>query len=128
VSRPTVDRWIHRFEAEHFAGLVDKSCAPKVPARKVWLPLMLEVYRLQKRHADSGGFRIWSLLARTDVSVRTIEPIMALNKQVYDDIPHVRKKGPKPPPQPHPYKARHPHEFWFIDERMMDFALEGVRW
>jgi hypothetical protein len=22
VSRPTVDRWIHRFEAEHFAGLV----------------------------------------------------------------------------------------------------------
>jgi Homeodomain-like domain len=35
VSRPTVDRWIHRFEAEHFAGLVDQSCAPKVPARKM---------------------------------------------------------------------------------------------
>ena len=128
VSRPTVDRWIHRFEAEHFAGLVDKSCAPKVPARKVWLPLMLEVYHLQKRHPDAGGFRIWSLLARTDVSVRTVERIMALNKQVYDNIPHVRKKGPKPPPQPHPYKARYPHEFWFIDGRMMDFALEGVRW
>ena len=62
VSRPTIDRWIHRFEAEHFAGLVDKSFAPKAPTRKVWLPLMLEVYHLQKRHPDAGEFRIWSLL------------------------------------------------------------------
>ena len=35
VSRPTVDRWIARFEAEHCAGLVDKGCAPKAPARMV---------------------------------------------------------------------------------------------
>ena len=39
VSRPTVDAWIARFEAEHFAGLVDKSRGPKEPPRKVWLPL-----------------------------------------------------------------------------------------
>jgi transposase len=128
VSRPTVDRWIHRFEAEYFAGLVDKSCAPKAPARKVWLPLMLEVYHLQKRHPDAGGFRIWSLLARTDVSVRTVERIMALNRQVYDDIPHRRIQGAKKAPTPHPYKATAPHEFWFIDGRKMDFALEGIRW
>jgi hypothetical protein len=35
VSRPTVERRMARFEAEHFAGLVDKSGAPKAPARKV---------------------------------------------------------------------------------------------
>jgi hypothetical protein len=62
VSRPTISAWIRRFEAEHFAGLADKSRAPKAPARKVWLPLMLEVYHLQKRHPDAGGFRMWSLL------------------------------------------------------------------
>jgi hypothetical protein len=45
---------------------------------------MLEVYNLQKRHPDAGGFRIWSLLERTDLSVRTVERIMALNRQVYD--------------------------------------------
>ena len=89
---------------------------------------MVAVYHLQKRHPDAGEFRIWSLLARPDLSVRTVGRIMALNKQVYDDIPHVRRRGPQPPPQPHPYKAHHPHEFWFIDGRMMDFALEGVRW
>jgi transposase InsO family protein len=128
VSRPTIDRWIHRFEAEHFAGLVDKSSAPKAPARKIWLPRMLEVYHLQKRHPDAGGFRIWSLLARTDLSVRTVERIMALNRQVYEDIPHSRRQDATPDPQPHPYKATAPHEFWFIDGRQMDFALDGVKW
>jgi transposase len=128
VSRPTVDRWIHRFEAEHFAGLVDKSCAPKAPARKVWFPVMVAVYHLQKRHPDAGGFRIWSLLARTDVSFRTVERIMALNRQVYDVIPHGRTQDAKKAPTPHPYKATAPHEFWFIDGRKMDFALDGVKW
>ena len=128
VSRPTVDAWIKRFAAEHLAGLLDKSSAPKAPARKVWLPLMIEVYHLQKRHPDAGKFRIWSLLGHPEISVRTVARIMALNKEVYDDIPHVRKRGPKLPPQPHPYKASRPHQYWFIDGRMMDFALDGVRW
>jgi transposase len=127
ISRPTVDRWIARFETEYFAGLIDRKRGPQWP-RKMWFPVMVAVYHLQKRHPDAGEFRIWSLLARPDLSVRTVGRIMALNKQVYDDIPHVRRRGPKPPPQPHPYKARHPHQFWFIDGRMMDFALEGVRW
>jgi Homeodomain-like domain len=35
-SRPTVALWIRRFEAEHLAGLEDKSRAPKAPVRKVW--------------------------------------------------------------------------------------------
>ena len=128
VSRPTVDRWIARFETEHFAGLVDKSRAPQAPARKVWLPLMMAVYHLQKRHPDAGGFRIWSLLARTEISVRTVERLMALNRQVYDDIPHARRPAPKKESAPHPYKATVPHEFWFIDGRKMDFAIDGVKW
>jgi hypothetical protein len=89
---------------------------------------MLEVYHLQKRHPDTGKFRIWSLLAHPEISVRTVTRIMALNKEVYDDIPRVRKKGPKRPPQPHPYKACRPHQYWCIDGRMMDFALDGVKW
>jgi len=111
VSRPTVDAWLKRFATEHFAGLLDKSSAPKAPARKIWLPLMIAVYHLQKRHPDAGKFRLWSLLGRSDISVRTVARIMALNKEVYDDIPHVRKKGPKRPPQPHPYKASRPHQY-----------------
>ena len=81
VSRPTVDRWITRFEAEHLAGLVDHKPGPKVP-RKVWFSTMVEVSHLQKRHPDAGAFRIWSLLARPALSVRTIGRISALNRRV----------------------------------------------
>jgi transposase InsO family protein len=128
VSRPTVDTWIARFEAEHFAGLMDKKRGPKAPPRKVWFPRMVQVYHLQKAHPDAGEFRIWSLLAQPDISVRTVGRIMALNKLVYDDIPHVTTPAPQPAPQPHPYKAQHRHEYWFIDGRQMDFALDGVKW
>jgi transposase len=128
VSRPTVDMWIRRFETEHFAGLEDKSRAPKTPPRKVWLPLMLEIYHLQKRHPDAGECRIWSLLANDGISVRTVGRVMALNKQVYDEIPHVLGKSVNKPPGPHPYKATSAHEYWFIDGRMMDVALDGVKW
>jgi len=128
VSRPTVDTWIARFEAEHFAGLMDKKRGPKAPPRKVWFPRMVQVYHLQKAHPDAGEFRIWSLLAQPHISVRTVGRIMALNKLVYDDIPHVTTPGPQPAPQPHPYKAQHRHEYWFIDGRQMDFALDGVKW
>ena len=128
VSRPTVDTWIARFEAEHLAGLRDKKRGPKEPPRKVWLPRMVPVSHLQKAHPEAGELRLWSLLAQPDISVRTVGRLMALNKLVYDDIPHVRKPGPKSPPQPHPYKAQHRHEYWFIDGRQMDFALDGVKW
>jgi transposase len=45
VSRPTPNAWIRRFEAERFAGLVDKPRRTKHP-RKVWLPLIVPVYSL----------------------------------------------------------------------------------
>ena len=128
VSRPTVDPGIARFEAEHFAGLMDKKRGPQAPPRKVWFPRMVQVYHLQKAHPDAGAFRLWSLLAQPDISVRMVGRIMALNKLVYDDIPHVTTPGPQLAPQPHPYKAQHRHEYWFIDGRQMDFALDGVPW
>jgi hypothetical protein len=53
---------------------------------------------------------------------------MALNRLVYDDIPHVRRPGGRPAPGPHPYKARYRHQYWFIDGRRMDFAIDGVHW
>jgi transposase len=75
VSRPTVDRWIGRFEAEHLAGLLGHKPGPQSP-RKVWFPIMVEVYHLQKAHPDAGECRIWSLLAREDIRV----PVQSMQK------------------------------------------------
>ena len=82
VSRPTLDRGMHHCAAEHFAGRVDKSFAPKAPARQVWLPLLLEVSHLHKRHPDAGECRIWSLLGNAEISVRTVGRLRALNRPV----------------------------------------------
>jgi transposase InsO family protein len=53
---------------------------------------------------------------------------MAVNKLVYDDMPHGPQKGPRRSAQPHPSKAHAPHPFWFIDGRQMDFAFAGTKW
>jgi transposase InsO family protein len=129
VSRPTITAWMARFEAEHLESLEDRSRAPKTTRRKAWLPAMVEIYPLQKRHPDAGGFRIWSLRGKSDLSVRTVERIMAINRRVYKDIPGTAaQRTSQAEPQPHPFKATAAHEYWFIDGRMMDFALEGHRW
>jgi len=129
VSRPTITLWMTRFERDNAASLADQSSAPHTPARKVWLPVMLEIYHLQKRHPDAGGFRIWSLRGKSDLSVRTVERIMALNRRVYTDIPGTEAlHAPPAVPQPHPFKATAAHAYWFIDGRLMDFAIEGHRW
>ena len=122
LSRPTVDTWVQRCEAEHFAGLMNKHPAPHAPARKVWLPLMVQVYHLQKAHPDAGRFRISSLLAQSDISERTVGRIMVLNKLLY-----VPTRRVKPVSGRHPYKASHRQQYWFIDGRRMDFALDRVR-
>jgi transposase/transposase InsO family protein len=128
VSRPTIDEWISRFESENLSSLEDKKSGPQSPERKVWLPVMLEVYHLQKRHPDAGRFRMWSVLGKPEISERTVGRVMALNKRIYPDIPHVVKKRKKKAPQPHPFKAAFAHEYWFIDGRIMDFEIDGVKW
>jgi transposase InsO family protein len=128
VSRPTVNAWIARVEAEHFAGLMDRKRGPKQPPRKVWLPRMGQVYHLQKVPPDAGAFRIWRLLAQPDISVRTVGRIMALKRLVYDDLPHGPTRGIQPPPGPHPSTASPRHQDWCIDGRRMDVAVEGGHW
>jgi hypothetical protein len=128
ASRPTVDLWMRRCESEHFAGLADKSRTPQATPRKVGFPLMVEGYHVPKRPPDAGRFRIGSLLDRDAISGRTVGRIMALNKQGYDAIPHGARQRLQKPAHPHPYKASHPHHYWFIAGRQMDVALDGVQW
>jgi hypothetical protein len=127
VSRSTVELWMARVAEAHRAGLVDHQPRPKSP-RKVWFSTMVEVYHGHKRHPDAGAFRLWSLLARSALAVRTIGRMMALNRRVYDDLPQGHKPAPPKAPQPHPCKAQRPHPSWFIDGRIMECAFDGVKW
>jgi len=53
---------------------------------------------------------------------------MALNKRVYEDIPHVPKRGVKRIPGPHPDKASPRQQYWFIDGRQLAVRVDGVQW
>jgi len=119
---------MQRFEAAHVAGLGDKSSSPQTTTRQAWFPLMIAIDHLQKRHPDAGRFLMWSLLAAPTIAERTVGRVRALNKRVYDDIPHVARRQPKKPPGPHPDKASQPPQYWFRDGRMMDFAFDSVQW
>jgi hypothetical protein len=67
-------------------------------------------------------------LTNDTILVRTVGRVIALNKQIYDDIPHVPSPPAKKPPGLHPYKPTHAPEYWFIDGRMMDVALDSGKW
>jgi hypothetical protein len=128
-SRPTIDTWIARFEADTLASVEERSRAPTTPVRKAWLSAMVEIYHLPKRHPDAGGFRLWSLRGKTARSVRTVARLMALNRPGSKDRPGTEwHRAPQAAPQPQPFQASAAHESWFMDGRMLDCALEGHRW
>lgn len=127
VSPKQVTRILRAFAKEQFAGLVPKSKAPKDPARKITLPLMVSIYHLQKQYPQAGEFRIWSLLGREDVSARTVGRIMATNRLVYDDLPKKEKPKEEKEPQIHPYKPDFAHQRWFMDVRHLPVKIDGQK-
>ena len=114
----TVYRTLRRWVEEQFAGLEDKSHAPKQPATKVTLPIANEVRKLQ-RNPELGEWRIHAALLQLGINVspRTCGRILARNRALYGlDKP---KRSPKAK-QEMPYKASKRHEYWSIDIRYIE--------
>jgi hypothetical protein len=128
VSRPPVKAWLQRFETAHVAGLVDRRRAPHAPVRTRWRPLMGPVSHLQQAQPDAGACRLWSLRARSDVSVRPIGRVMARHTRLSDALPHVPTRGVTRAPGPHPDTASPRPQSWCMDGRLLDGALHGGRW
>ncbi len=114
----TVYRTLARWAGEQFAGLADKSHAPKQPATKATLATTNEVRKLQ-RNPDLGAWRIHAALLQLGIkaSPRTCGRILARNRALYGlDKP---KRSPRPKKKM-PYKASKRHEYWSIDIRYIE--------
>jgi hypothetical protein len=127
-ARPTMDRWMPRFERDQAARGAAKSAAPHTPARQVRLPVRLEMSHRPKRPPDAGGVRLWRLRGHTDRAGRPVARSLALNRQGYPERSGTAGPPPKAAPQPPPCTASAAPESWFLDGRMRDVALEGPRW
>src|SRR5579859_5603122 len=117
TSRPTVYTALRRWVSEDFAGLPDKSRARKRRALKVDLKTVATVRQLQENPLR-GEFRMHSKLKHEfgiDLSPRTCGYIMAQNRALYG-LPRREPKTPRPP-QPMPFAARFPHQYWSVDLR-----------
>ena len=128
VSRPTVQAWITRVEAEPWAGLLDTPRGPQEPPRQSWLPRLGPVVHRLQAPLDAGAFRIWRRWAPPESSGRTGGCLRARTRLVDDAIPHGPQRGGPTPSGPHPDNARARHQEWCIDGRPMDVAWAGVQW
>ena len=63
TTRTRVYETLHRFFAEEYAGLPDKSHVPKTPRRKVDFRAMAAIRRIQA-NPDLGEFRVHAKLAQ----------------------------------------------------------------
>jgi hypothetical protein len=69
------------------------------------------------------------LRGNTDLSVRTVARLMAINRRVSPDIPHGGRTRPRnPAPGLPPCKASVAHAYCFIDGRIMAGAVAGTQW
>lgn len=64
ISRPTGDKWIHRFEEEGLNGLADRSRAPRVPGNQTPDHLVEQIVRVKYRYPTWGPLPIRDLLRR----------------------------------------------------------------
>lgn len=118
TSRTTVHTTLKRWAEEQFAGLEDKSHAPKSRVRKADLRAMSEVKKLQE-NPELGAYRIHTALLRLGInlSARTCGRILALNRKLYHL--QVPRRGGRPKAAM-PFKAERRHQFWSIDIRYLD--------
>jgi transposase InsO family protein len=125
VNRRTVYTVLKRFAQEHFAGLPDKSSAPKSPNRKVTLRAVQEVKKLAG-NPELGAFRVSAALEQMGIklSPATCGRVLSLNRDLYHlQMPH---KGRRPKAQM-PFRAERRHQFWSVDIRYLDMhRLPGV--
>jgi putative transposase len=125
IDRHTVYDTLKRWVAEGVAGLADKSHARTDGVRKVDLPAMTAIKRLQE-NPELGAFRMHAALKQQgiELSPRTCGRIMARNRKLYGLA--------KPARAPHtkttqPFAAARRHQYWSVDIRHLDMANIGMK-
>ncbi len=118
TTRHTVYETLKRWVEEQFAGMLDRSHAPKQPATKTTLAVLNEIRKLQQ-NPDLGEWRVHAALLQMgiDISPSTCGRIMARNRALYGlDKP---KRSPRQKKEM-PFKASRRHEYWAMDIRYIE--------
>ncbi len=119
TTRDTVYDILRRFAREGYAGLDDRSRAPRNPARKVTMYEINEVKKLAS-NPDLGAYRVMAALEQIGIklSQATCGRLLALNRSLYGiEIP---KGGAPRQKKEMPFKATFRHQYWSVDVRYIE--------
>jgi putative transposase len=125
VDRHTIYDTLKRWVAEGVAGLADTSHARTDGVRKVDLPMIAAVKRLQE-NPELGAFRMHAALKLQgiELSPRTCGRIMARNRKLYGLAKPARAPHTA---TPQPFAAVRRHQYWSVDIRHLDMANIGMK-
>ncbi|MGZ3618571.1 MAG: helix-turn-helix domain-containing protein, partial [Ktedonobacteraceae bacterium] len=119
TTRDTVYDILHRWAAEGYAGLEDKSRAPHNPARKVTMRDINEVKKLAS-NPDLGAYRVMAALEQIGIKLSraTCGRLLSLNRHLYG-LPAPQGGAPRQRKEM-PFKASFRHEYWSVDVRYIE--------
>ena len=122
-ARHTIHDTLKRWIAEGLPGMGDKSHARTDGVRKVDLPAIAAIRRLQE-NPELGAFRMHAALKQMgiDLSPSTCGRIMARNRKPYGFAKPARAPHTK---TPQPFAAMRRHQYWSVDIRHLDSALRA---
>lgn len=114
-SRPTVYRWLGRFERDHLESLEDRSSTPRRRRRPTWTPAQVEAVReLRERYPRWGKDKLVVLLRRDGVHLSTSMVGRILGYLVRRAVlrePAGRRISARKRPWRRPYAVRKPRDW-----------------
>ncbi len=125
ITRHTVHDTLKRWIAEGLPGMADKSHARTDGVRKVDLPAIAAIRRLQE-NPELGAFRMHAALKQQgiELSPSTCGRIMARNRKLYGLAKPVRDPHTK---TPQPFAAVRRHQYRSVDIGHLDMANIGMK-
>jgi transposase len=119
TTRVTVYDILRRFATEGYAGLDDKSSAPRHPAHKVTMRDINEVKKLAS-NPDLGAYRVMAALEQIGIKLSraTCGRLLSLNRSLYG-LPQPHGGAPRQRKEM-PFKASFRHEYWSVDVRYIE--------
>ena len=116
ISRPTGDKWIHRFEREGLNGLTDRSRAPRQPGIQTPDWIVAHILRVKYRYPTWGPLPIrdWLRRERPDVAWPAVSTCGEILKR--HGLVRRRRRRHRIPPHSQPLQhATAPNAVWSAD-------------
>ena len=128
VSRPTVDKWIGRYEAKGASGLEERSRAPRHCPHQTDEAVAARLIKAKLQHMDWGPKKLVRYLSLKSPEIRWPAPSTAGELLRRQGLVSQRVRRTRTPPYSHPFHGCDaPNQVWSVDYKGQ-FKMGNGRW